>query len=327
MSMSEDEILTRLQQLTGNEFEHFIADVWERQGMDAKVTAASGDRGIDIVAEKSVPYPEKTLIQTKRYSEGTTVTSEEIQQYHSTRDQRENVDKVIVVTTSRFTEPALELAHDLNVKCIDRKDLAELIQQISALDVVENYTSNQSKAKNVPNSALDTPTTKSTDSEEIYIPSDESDSLAAELTGIRWVETNINTLDGGILSRSQVVEFAGYIATFRLFGRDNEWGALIEFPEEVKFVTDNGEEYHPITLASEAVPENWRSHSTSSPTGKSDGIEIPRNSRCNYFAAVTMPRSADIEQIRIDRHNIEFTLDGELSYQLRNLPLDVDVLS
>lgn len=325
--MSEAEVQNRLQQLTGNEFEHFIADMWERQGMDTKVTAASGDRGIDIVAEKSVPYPEKTLIQTKRYSEGTAVTSEEIQQYHSTRDQRENVDKVIVVTTSRFTEPALELAHDLNVKCIDRGDLAELIQQIDASDVVEDYTSKPSEAENAPISALDTPSTKSPGNEGITTPSDENDRLAAELTGIRWVKANMKTEDEGALNTSQVVEFAGYIATFRLFGRDNKSATLIEYPEEVTFITDSGEEYHPITLAPEAVPENWQSHSTSSPTGRSDVIEIPKNSRCNYFAAVTMPRSSNIEQIRIDRYDIKFNLDEELSYQLRNLPLEIDILS
>ncbi|MFB6145568.1 MAG: restriction endonuclease [Candidatus Nanohaloarchaea archaeon] len=72
--------------------------------MGYTVTRASNDRGIDIVAEKEQPYHQKVLIQTKRYSKGNKVGSKEVQQYYSLKDQEDNVDQVITVTTSSFTK-------------------------------------------------------------------------------------------------------------------------------------------------------------------------------------------------------------------------------
>lgn len=107
------------------EFEHLVADVWQKKGWDTTVTQGSNDAGIDIIAEKDDLYHKKILIQAKRYSKGNNVGSQQVQQYYSLKDQEDNVDEVLIVTTSDFTDPARELAEKLNVKLINGPEFYE----------------------------------------------------------------------------------------------------------------------------------------------------------------------------------------------------------
>lgn len=122
-------------------FEHFVAELWERMGWDTDVSRASNDAGIDVVAEQQTPYPQKKLIQAKRYSDSTTVGGPDIQQYASLRHQDPDTDSVVVVTTSRFTSSAEERAADLNVKLVDGDDLVRMIEDVDAADLVDEYLS------------------------------------------------------------------------------------------------------------------------------------------------------------------------------------------
>lgn len=129
----------RLQSMDNYDFEYFVADLWERRGWETTVSSQAGDRGIDVVATKSEPYDQKMLIQAKRYGENTTVGSPDIQQYASLKNQQSGVDKVLVVTTNRFTNQATEIARKLNVKCIDGDDLLELVTESEATDLIDKY--------------------------------------------------------------------------------------------------------------------------------------------------------------------------------------------
>ncbi|RKD88945.1 restriction endonuclease [Halopiger aswanensis] len=135
---SATSILQLLQQLDGHEFEHFIADLWARRGWNADVTSQSSDKGIDVVATKAFPYPKKVLIQTKRYRDTNSVSGPELQKYASLK-QRENVDEVVVITTSEFTNQADVIADDFNIKLIDGKTLQRLVGEMSAEDLVATY--------------------------------------------------------------------------------------------------------------------------------------------------------------------------------------------
>jgi restriction system protein len=128
-----------LQGMDDYDFEHFVADLWERMGWETEVSTQSTDRGIDVVATRRSPYEEKALIQAKRYGPNTTVGSPAIQQYASLKHQRHGVDKVLVVTTNGFSGQAEELAHQLNVKLVDGTDLVELVEELDATDLVERY--------------------------------------------------------------------------------------------------------------------------------------------------------------------------------------------
>lgn len=128
-----------LQRMDPYEFEHFVADLWERMGWETTVSTASADKGVDVTAKKSTPYEQQVLIQAKRYGPNTTVGSPDIQQYASLRHQYSGVDKVIIVTTNEFTQQAREMATRLNVKCITGDELSQLIVDHDATDLVATY--------------------------------------------------------------------------------------------------------------------------------------------------------------------------------------------
>ena len=117
--------------LDPEEFEYYVADIWEKKGWNVEVTQASNDKGIDIIATKSDPFQQKQLIQAKQYSADNPVSSTDIQQYASLYQQEKNVDSVIIVTTSYFTSAAEERAEDLNVKLIDGEALARMDNRVS----------------------------------------------------------------------------------------------------------------------------------------------------------------------------------------------------
>ena len=130
MSLSKSDLLRQLQQMDEYEFEELVGDVWEAQGWDTTVTSGSSDRGIDVIAEKDDLVRTKMLIQAKRYDAGNKVGSPEIQQYDSLRRQEHNVDAVVVVTTSSFSQQAQVMANKLNVKLIDGTSFVDTISDI-----------------------------------------------------------------------------------------------------------------------------------------------------------------------------------------------------
>lgn len=136
---AEADLKQKLQSMDEYDFEHFVADLWEEMGWDCEVSTGSNDKGIDVRARKTRPYDQKVLIQAKRYSDGNKVGSPEVQQYYSLKDQEENVDKVLIITTSSFSRNAKQLADSLNVKLIDGDDLVDLVDQEDANGLVTEY--------------------------------------------------------------------------------------------------------------------------------------------------------------------------------------------
>lgn len=136
---SPEQLIAVLQQMDPYEFEHFVADLWERMGWETEVSSASADKGVDIIARKSVPYDQMLLIQAKRYGPNSTVGSPDVQQYASLRHQYNGVDKVLIVTTNGYSRQAKEIAAQLNVKLIDGEGLAHLITEHESLDLVAEY--------------------------------------------------------------------------------------------------------------------------------------------------------------------------------------------
>lgn len=123
------------------EFEHLVADLWREQGWKAQVTQASNDSGIDVVCQRESPFTQKQLIQVKRYGPETTVSSSEVQQYASLRQQEENVDAVIIITSATYSRQAITIAKKLNVKLIDGGDLYDMILNQGCFDVIVEYMS------------------------------------------------------------------------------------------------------------------------------------------------------------------------------------------
>ena len=111
--------------LDGFSFESFIANMLESNGFtEVSVTRGSGDQGGDILAVRG---EEKLIIQAKRFSIDKKVTNSAVQEALGAIAWY-NVNKGIVVTNSRFTNSAKELAKKNNIELWDRKTVSELIE-------------------------------------------------------------------------------------------------------------------------------------------------------------------------------------------------------
>lgn len=138
-NMSSTELKRRLQSMGNEDFEYFVADLWERQGWQTSVSQKSRDKSLDVMAEKADPYDQRHAIQAKRYKEGNRVGGPKISEYASLRDYFD-ADASVVVTTSGYTSDARERAESLNVKLVDGDDLVQLVEQLGAYDLVEKYS-------------------------------------------------------------------------------------------------------------------------------------------------------------------------------------------
>ncbi|MBE5881415.1 MAG: restriction endonuclease [Lachnospiraceae bacterium] len=113
-----------IDEMEGTEFEKFCAGLLEKKGfIDVNVTKASGDFGVDILAEKDgVTY----AIQCKRYADPVGVKA--IQEVYA---GREYYDRMVgaVLTNQYFTAPAVEAAKKLKILLWDRGYLESMIEE------------------------------------------------------------------------------------------------------------------------------------------------------------------------------------------------------
>lgn len=111
--------------MTGTEFEEFIAKLFNSMGYYSSTTKASGDQGIDVIAEKNgIKYG----IQAKCYSGS--VGNAAVQQATAGK-LFYGCDKVIVVTNNTFTKSAIKLAEANGVVLWDRFILSEKLIYIN----------------------------------------------------------------------------------------------------------------------------------------------------------------------------------------------------
>lgn len=117
--------------MTGNDFEQFCALVLQGNGYTTQVTPASGDFGVDIIAEQSgITY----AIQCKCYSSDIGVdavyqVAGGMKYYHANLG--------IVLTNRYFTRQAQELASGIGVVLWDRDSLIKLIHTSGLNDSFE----------------------------------------------------------------------------------------------------------------------------------------------------------------------------------------------
>lgn len=109
--------------MTGVEFESFCAQVLIKDDfVNVKTTPASGDHGIDILAEKDdISY----AIQCKCYASN--IGNSAIQQAH-TGKKLYHKDIAVVLTNRHFTQQAINEAKVLGVKLRDREKLNSMIK-------------------------------------------------------------------------------------------------------------------------------------------------------------------------------------------------------
>ena len=119
-----------LDTLSGIEFEGLITRLLERMGFRAKITKASGDGGIDVVATLDQPITGgRYLIQCKRYAPDSPVGAATVREFYGALTADRGAVKGILITTSGFTGQAEEFAVGLPIELIGRDQLQRLLAQ------------------------------------------------------------------------------------------------------------------------------------------------------------------------------------------------------
>lgn len=120
--------MSEIDRMDGFEFEEYIARVLLRLGyVKATVTKKSGDFGVDVIAVDSNNI--MVGIQCKRYGTQNLVGLSAIQEIFSATAYRD-CEKAMVITSSYFTNQAVQMAQKLGVELWNRKTLSEKIAGI-----------------------------------------------------------------------------------------------------------------------------------------------------------------------------------------------------
>lgn len=113
-----------LDDMEGHEFEEYCAELLEMAGfLEVEVTRASGDFGVDVLAEKDgITY----AFQCKRYNHPVGVKA--VQEIYAGRDYYDRMVGV-VMTNQYFTAPAVKYAEKLKIVLWDRGYLDALAEE------------------------------------------------------------------------------------------------------------------------------------------------------------------------------------------------------
>jgi hypothetical protein len=110
-------------QMSGIEFEHYMADVFEEQGYDATVLGGAGDQGVDLLLRKG---NELVAVQCKNY--GQRIGNKPVQEVFAGA-RHHGVQQAWVVAPAGFTRGALELARSTGVALFDRSAIENWLEE------------------------------------------------------------------------------------------------------------------------------------------------------------------------------------------------------
>ena len=95
-------------------------------GYKSRTTNASGDYGVDVIARNK---EEIIAIQVKKYKDSP-VGNKEVQRLLGAMQMKKiQADRCILITTSRFTQNAINQAEGCPIELWDGKDLAKMIKK------------------------------------------------------------------------------------------------------------------------------------------------------------------------------------------------------
>jgi len=123
--LSDLDTRPNLMDLTPNEFEALIANLFGKMGLETRLTQASRDGGVDCVAYNLDPVlGGKVVIQAKRYKH--TVGVSAVRDLYGTV-QNEGASKGILVTTSGYGKAAFDFAQNKPLTLFDGANLLYLL--------------------------------------------------------------------------------------------------------------------------------------------------------------------------------------------------------
>ena len=110
--------------LTPTEFEVAVGQVLGRHGYRLRPTGGPGDLVADLTG--TGPGGRSTVVQCKRYAPGHPVGSRDVQLLMALGVRHHRAERLVLVTTSDFTDPARDLAEEHGIELINGEDLEEL---------------------------------------------------------------------------------------------------------------------------------------------------------------------------------------------------------
>ncbi|MDE1237172.1 restriction endonuclease [Vibrio aestuarianus] len=117
--------------ISPREFENFVAELFRQQGFKVEVTQRTRDGGRDIIAIRSeLDLNVKYIIECKKYCHTNKVGVELVRQLYGVQ-QAESANKSVLVTTSSFTQGAIDFANQHNTKWhMDLKSYSDLLSWV-----------------------------------------------------------------------------------------------------------------------------------------------------------------------------------------------------
>jgi HJR/Mrr/RecB family endonuclease len=117
--------ITRVDKMTGHEFENFLESLFRTQGYQVKNIQGSGDHGVDLVVVKGGV---RTGVQAKRFKPTSKIGNEVLIKLKGGGYFHE-CQKLLVVTTSYYTAKAKEYAEGVGIELWDRTTLKNYLLQ------------------------------------------------------------------------------------------------------------------------------------------------------------------------------------------------------
>ncbi len=119
-----------LRRMDPEDFEHYVAALYKRQGYSAEVTQRSKDEGVDVILTDKLGR--RTAIQVKRYRETGNIGRPIVQGFFGSYSTK--YDAGIFVTTSDFTAEAITYAQENNIQLINGVGLSRLRDKFEPKD-------------------------------------------------------------------------------------------------------------------------------------------------------------------------------------------------
>ncbi|MBK8267168.1 MAG: restriction endonuclease [Planctomycetes bacterium] len=126
-----------LDELDSKQFENLVAVLYERLGYSVSVSGGPGDRGTDVLAEKSsATGGERISIQCKHTK--STVGQPVVQHLWGALNSDDSLTRGVIVSSSTFSADAKSFVAGIRITLIDRKKLIELLMEFGVVDLVDD---------------------------------------------------------------------------------------------------------------------------------------------------------------------------------------------
>ncbi|MDD2609961.1 MAG: restriction endonuclease [Giesbergeria sp.] len=142
-----------LDDITWQEFEVLVGEVFRRLGYQVEETGGGGaDGGIDLILRRN---GEKFLVQCKQWK-AFRVSVEVVREMFGLMTAK-GADGGFVVTSGRFTKPAIEFAQGRNLSLIDGPALLQWLHQTQAKEIFRQRPAQTVPVAQTPPAAVPTP--------------------------------------------------------------------------------------------------------------------------------------------------------------------------